>query len=85
MDRADLGAACNFFFDVNFGAVDAVSASTAWIGGGPIDVCVARTTDGGLTWTQENLPGEPLSLTSLAFLTTDQGWAAGDGIFLRTP
>jgi photosystem II stability/assembly factor-like uncharacterized protein len=64
-------------------AVDAVSGNTAWISGYEY---LARTTDGGITWTRERLPGEPFSITSLEFLTADGGWAAGtDGIWWRTP
>ena len=71
--------------EVNFLSVSVVSATTAWISGGPANGFVARTTNGGATWTQEVLPGGPLSISSVTFLTADEGWAAGYvGVWHRT-
>jgi photosystem II stability/assembly factor-like uncharacterized protein len=68
-------------------SVETVTPTTAWISGGPTEGFVARTVDGGATWTQEALPSvEPVySISGLAFLTADDGFATGHvGIWRRT-
>jgi photosystem II stability/assembly factor-like uncharacterized protein len=72
--------------DVNLLAVQAVSSNTAWIGGGPVDGYLARTSDGGQTWVRERLPDPPFSVSGIAFITEDFGWAGGHvGIWIRPP
>lgn len=72
--------------DTNFLGIEAISPTTAWISGGPTSGFVARTTDGGVTWTREVLPGSPLSIGALEFLSADEGWAGGlIGVWHRGP
>jgi hypothetical protein len=58
---------------------DFVDASTGWVVGG----LIYKTTDGGLTWTQQFLP--PDLLFSVSFADALHGWAVGWGpTLLRT-
>ena len=71
--------------DTAFLGIEAISATTAWISGGPSNGFVGRTTNGGNTWTREVLPGKPLSIGALEFLSADEGWAGGwIGVWHRT-
>ena len=46
---------------------------------------MAKTTNNGGQWIAEPLPGDPFSISGLAFITPDVGWAGGHvGIWLRT-
>jgi photosystem II stability/assembly factor-like uncharacterized protein len=72
--------------DVNFLAVEAISPTTAWIAGGPADGFLARTTNGGATWTREVLPSDEqvYAVSGLSFVNAEQGYAAGHvGIWRR--
>jgi photosystem II stability/assembly factor-like uncharacterized protein len=71
--------------DTAFLDIEAISPTTAWISGGPVVGFVARTTNGGATWTQETLPDQPLSIAALSFQSADRGWAGGwMGVWRRT-
>ncbi len=67
----------------NFISVFAVSPSVAWIGGYN---SIARTLDGGQTWSQETVATDnPTSYSGLYFVDADNGWTGGfSGIFRRT-
>jgi photosystem II stability/assembly factor-like uncharacterized protein len=73
--------------DLAFLSVQAISPTVAWISGGPTEAFVARTTDGGQTWIQEQLPTpyQAYAVSSVEFLNAEQGWAGGHvGIWKRT-
>jgi photosystem II stability/assembly factor-like uncharacterized protein len=63
-----------------------ISDTTGWVGGDyqvqsgntSVDVpLIAKTTDGGSTWTAETLPKGSADPSGLQFLDANQGWAVG--------
>lgn len=74
------------------GAISAVSPSIAWVGAYGSPGFVARTLDGGSTWTREIPDANPNGLTdnrassysAVLFLDGENGWAGGySGIYRR--
>ncbi len=59
-----------------------VDANHGWVVGGGVAGFVARTTDGGATWTAQPLAGS--SLYGVAFSDTLNGWASGAGVLYGT-
>jgi photosystem II stability/assembly factor-like uncharacterized protein len=73
--------------DIAFLSVEAISPTLAWISGGPTEAFVAKTTNAGATWTQEQLPSpfQAYAVSSVEFVSADEGWAGGHvGIWKRT-
>ncbi len=72
--EADANNRCLFFLDAN----------TGWIGTAinspdqPTNHFIIHTTDGGNSWTQENLPSKYEAVFSIYFLNQQEGWFTGD-------
>jgi photosystem II stability/assembly factor-like uncharacterized protein len=59
--------------------VDFVDAKHGWVfaGNGPSSNMLARTTDGGVTWLVQRPHSGLFGLSTVDFIDTDTGWAAG--------
>ena len=57
-----------------------INKNTGWCIGGK---SIFKTTNGGISWSQENLPTSK-NIRSITFIDEKHGWIGGDGILLRT-